>query len=366
MQLEEEKRLCYVAMTRAKTELFMTWRKEVPIFTKEGIRTVKKTRSRFLEVLVKKAGKESEVLKGEKSERNNEKKATGTLHVFQKKSSALDPVTLSEGRRQYSTFQSARPRSRQALDSSQRSRKSLYDFNSRLPSRRLPSRSPASSEPSVARKRSHSVTATLPSKDQFRSSQSAPATKSSAASFKRDRSLYDFDARLPPRNPPNNEPSTVRKPLYNVTATLPSADQFSAYRSELKGSAMSPGQPSTMRTRPNSTQNRATIKSNESGRSPQRINELNKNESTTADAEVTSRPSPPDSKAYEKDAKSKSMDSTWFYPVGSVVRHKTFGRGVVVQPGQSAEQKLNVFVHFDNGVKKDFCATGNEISLSLS
>jgi hypothetical protein len=86
----------------------------------------------------------------------------------------------------------------------------------------------------------------------------------------------------------------------------------------------------------------------------------------TADAEATSRPSPPVSKAYEKVTKSQTMDSTWFYPVGSVVRHKTFGRGVVVQPGQSAEEKLNVFVHFDNGVKKDFCATGNEISLSLS
>lgn len=50
--LEEEKRLCYVAMTRAKTELVMTWRREVPVFTSNGISHVEKSRSRFLNVLV--------------------------------------------------------------------------------------------------------------------------------------------------------------------------------------------------------------------------------------------------------------------------------------------------------------------------
>ena len=59
--MEEEKRLCYVAMTRAKTELVMTWRKEVGVFTPNGIKYVTKDRSRFLDVLVskKKASKRS-------------------------------------------------------------------------------------------------------------------------------------------------------------------------------------------------------------------------------------------------------------------------------------------------------------------
>ena len=39
-------------MTRAKTELLLTWRKEVPVFTPNGIRYVDKDRSRFLDVLV--------------------------------------------------------------------------------------------------------------------------------------------------------------------------------------------------------------------------------------------------------------------------------------------------------------------------
>lgn len=51
---EEEKRLCYVAMTRAKTELVMSWRQEVPVFTADGSRTVTKKRSRFLDVLLSK------------------------------------------------------------------------------------------------------------------------------------------------------------------------------------------------------------------------------------------------------------------------------------------------------------------------
>lgn len=55
--LEEEKRLCYVAMTRAKTELCLTWRREVPIFTSNGIVTRSFDRSRFLDVLASKKSK---------------------------------------------------------------------------------------------------------------------------------------------------------------------------------------------------------------------------------------------------------------------------------------------------------------------
>lgn len=60
--LEEEKRLCYVAMTRAKTRLLMTWRKEVTNFSNwsdDGAKTVKKDRSRFLDALVSKKSKQA-------------------------------------------------------------------------------------------------------------------------------------------------------------------------------------------------------------------------------------------------------------------------------------------------------------------
>lgn len=49
--LEEEKRLCYVAMTRAKSELIMTWRHEVPIFTAHGMSSKEAYQSQFLDVL---------------------------------------------------------------------------------------------------------------------------------------------------------------------------------------------------------------------------------------------------------------------------------------------------------------------------
>jgi ATP-dependent exoDNAse (exonuclease V) beta subunit len=58
--LEEEKRLCYVAMTRAKTQLVLTWRKEVTNFASwsdDGPRTAAKDRSRFLDALVSKKSK---------------------------------------------------------------------------------------------------------------------------------------------------------------------------------------------------------------------------------------------------------------------------------------------------------------------
>jgi DNA helicase-2/ATP-dependent DNA helicase PcrA len=61
VQLEEERRLCYVAMTRAKTHLILTWRREVTIFSDwsaSGPKTVTKRRSRFLDALVSTKSKE--------------------------------------------------------------------------------------------------------------------------------------------------------------------------------------------------------------------------------------------------------------------------------------------------------------------
>ena len=55
--LDEEKRLCYVAMTRAKTHLIMTWRREVAAFNGKTFTSVKASRSRFLDILVGDSGK---------------------------------------------------------------------------------------------------------------------------------------------------------------------------------------------------------------------------------------------------------------------------------------------------------------------
>jgi DNA helicase-2/ATP-dependent DNA helicase PcrA len=54
VELDEERRLCYVAMTRAKTHLIMTWRKEVTTFFGQGFKVSKSERSRFLDALMSK------------------------------------------------------------------------------------------------------------------------------------------------------------------------------------------------------------------------------------------------------------------------------------------------------------------------
>lgn len=54
IELDEERRLAYVAMTRAKTHLIMTWRKEVTTFFGQGFKVSNAERSRFLDALVAK------------------------------------------------------------------------------------------------------------------------------------------------------------------------------------------------------------------------------------------------------------------------------------------------------------------------
>lgn len=62
-KLEEERRLCYVAMTRAKTHLILSWRKEVRVYsdmTSSGPTIVTTSRSRFLDPLVAKSKRNSD------------------------------------------------------------------------------------------------------------------------------------------------------------------------------------------------------------------------------------------------------------------------------------------------------------------
>lgn len=297
VELEEEKRLCYVAMTRAKTELLMTWRKEVPIFTKEGVRTVKKARSRFLDVLVKKAVKGSDASKEDDGKRKGDKKTTGTSHVFRKSS------TLEEGRRQRSTQQLVRPQEA----------------------------TPRRSSPYLNKGRV----------------EKSPKARTSSQLDRR--SLYDFSARLPSSSSSYDEPPATHKqtskPLYDLTATLPVKDTPSY-------------------SQPTPIKNSSTVKPSRSSTSNKVA--TNASHRSAPYAKVASNPSPPSSSPTQTKKEAKSVDSTWFYPVGSVVTHKKFGRGVVVESGPSSANNLGVLVHFDSGDKKEFCATGNEISLALT
>jgi DNA helicase II / ATP-dependent DNA helicase PcrA len=54
IELDEERRLCYVAMTRAKNRLIMTWRRESSFFQGDVMRNKQMDRSRFMDVMISK------------------------------------------------------------------------------------------------------------------------------------------------------------------------------------------------------------------------------------------------------------------------------------------------------------------------
>ena len=79
VELEEERRLCYVAMTRAKTHLFLTWRREVMTFFGQGFKIIEPERSRFLDTLVFSKKKKKKKIGSQKPIRNrNESMRPGT------------------------------------------------------------------------------------------------------------------------------------------------------------------------------------------------------------------------------------------------------------------------------------------------
>ena len=264
--LEEEKRLCYVAMTRAKTELFLTWRKEVPIFTTDGIKKVAKKRSRFLDVLVAKKGGSngSESTSGNPGPTKSRKKTTkqsGTNAVFSKtKSFQHNEREPREEIRQ--TISSVAPR-RSSPAPYQRNQYSNHDSTNSNRRR-----------PSWGQDRSQSL----------RSSRPKPTGTQSVYAKQRPNA---FDPPLERASPPWTAPK------------------------------------------------------------PQPVSPPPKKKNVP-----TSKP-----RTQEK------MDSTWFFPVGSKVKHSKFGEGVVLRPPEPREDcDMPVLVKFPDGERREFSARGTDLS----
>eukprot|EP00547_Thalassionema_nitzschioides_P015106 CAMPEP_0194242542 /NCGR_PEP_ID=MMETSP0158-20130606/8050_1 /TAXON_ID=33649 /ORGANISM="Thalassionema nitzschioides, Strain L26-B" /LENGTH=887 /DNA_ID=CAMNT_0038977653 /DNA_START=118 /DNA_END=2781 /DNA_ORIENTATION=+ len=85
--LDEERRLCYVAMTRAKDQLVMTWRREVSYFEGEFFRKSERERSRFLSVLVSK--------KKEDKSRNGQREDLGKRRTHSRAANEFSTRKLS-------------------------------------------------------------------------------------------------------------------------------------------------------------------------------------------------------------------------------------------------------------------------------
>ena len=237
---EEEKRLCYVAMTRAKSELVMSWRKEVPIFTADGIRTMLKKRSRFLDVLTSKKGE-----------------------------TANAGGMPSHG--------------------SSKSQTKIGQVNKRF--------RPAGAPP-LARSLHNGI----------------PDLTLKASKLVGTSGVYE-----------TRRPSTLFDTSIEITRHAQPKKKVSQ----------------------RSSSNGIVSQSRES-RKPTSLNQ------------TVARPRAP----LARPARPKTMDSTWFFPVGSRVQHRNLGEGIVLPaPTQKASDEMAVLVEFRNGETREFPAQGTDLSI---
>ena len=314
--LEEEKRLCYVAMTRAKTRLIMTWRKEVTGFSSwsdDGPRTTDKTRSRFLDVLVsKKSGSKSS---GKPTDSSLRARGTGISVPSRSTSRSFSSTSFSPSNNGSTSLRngdtSPRPASRE-YSSSQKpwQKKSQWDREA------------------VEGGMGKPVAKAVP--------RDAPAMKSP------QRPAGTNGIRQPPGivsriKPIVNSPTISRAPpARNV--------QTGGNTGRSNGNGLNTPRPQTAsKPREGPFANGSPV---------------NHRQASTPNT----RSSPPKA----RQAESTAMDSTWFYPVGSQVVHRNFGRGKVLQPPPPSDSKdLLVRVQFENGKQMEFPAAGADIGPDL-
>jgi UvrD-like helicase C-terminal domain len=250
---EEEKRLCYVAMTRAKSELLMTWRQTVPMFSPEGFKTVERPRSRFLDVLVAK--------KPEASSNSTVENETPKQKHWREK------------------YRSAQDKASQIKNWSSSSK--MRNFG------------------------------TLPA---------AKFTGTASVYASNTNKMIDMKVEIL-----STTTTSLKRPSAPIEArsTLTSKDQkFS---------------PSVQSQRTTDGSIRAAASTNNGDLSP------NKSKAQTSPQQ--------------------SIDSSWFFPIGSKVRHKLFGDGVVLTPlTTSSIGSMSVRVEFKNGEKQEFPVQTTELS----
>lgn len=253
--LDEEKRLCYVAMTRAKTHLVMTWRREVSIFNGNTFTSVNASRSRFLDILVGKNGKTS---KGSKKNA---------------KSNGLPRQAGPGGR--VGAQRSSLPRAGTTNTFPRPSGTHRRDLTTAPPQRTR----------NIER-------AQAPGK------QGADRSRNEAGTLrKKQPQEMQVRAILQPK-PRNGYSSATRSPATKATNGRRSSTNITAKKQKTVSTVSS----------------------------------------------------------------SDTMDSTWFYPVGSSVVHKLHGNGMVLPPPLSQREML-VRVQFEDGSKHDFPVDGKDLHL---
>ncbi|KAL3805627.1 hypothetical protein HJC23_005871 [Cyclotella cryptica] len=275
IELSEERRLCYVAMTRAKTHLVLTWRREVAYFAGNSFKTKDADRSRFLNVLVSKPDGKTSTPKIKSSADNT--------NGFRQKSSVGTRMIHSEATRNIGFSSSAQ----------------------------------ASSPPS------HSNIKILEKCEPGRQAKSIQSHSPS---------------RTQQKNWDNWEPTQQRKLIQQIPSIRPI-------------------KPPSRETRPQTTSRQIESASRPPTNNGHKtgINILrSRNNDALKDLSLSHVPSTgrnKENQLFQSDPPPQ-IDSTLFYPIGSSVKHKMYGRGIVQPPPELDEEfaeKLLVRVKFVDG-----------------
>jgi len=278
--MEEEKRLLYVAMTRAKTELFLTWRRSVPIFSANTMKSVSRDRSRFLDALVATGGA---------SKRTNVTKKSVPGRKLQGRTGRFSSRAAAHG------VEHTRVRN-------------------------------ASSTPR-----------------QFYKEQavSRPLSPGKTSEFKGTTSVYGN------RNRKSAVARAQESPRDRKSIPQRSFGQREGINSEPQRKRV--GTP--RQTQPVQHRQHSPMSPTDSRRSMQTESRCQTERDT------------PEKDSSNSSSRRRQVDSTWFFPVGSFVSHKSLGRGTVLTPPPRVKDgdELLVHVEFENGAKKCFSATGSDL-----
>lgn len=367
VELSEERRLCYVAMTRAKTHLVLTWRREVSYFAGSAFKTKDADRSRFLRILVSKrdGGNKPKATSstgiGQRSETQMKKK--------QKNLSALTKRELhSEATRYLSTNPTTglRPKPKQRQVRSQppsvQSETDKYvavdPITGLRPRQRQASsqQSPGKDIHAVTKRGIHhseanqsvAIDPITGLRPRQRPMSNQPPLRSEVIKPVIKREIHGSAHAAPKKSWDDWEPSTKKKPIAEIPAIRPMVPNQASAKSSAPNFA-SP--PANRRSYPTQMQQRSNGQ-REMGPPPRRreaemhSNRMPNNISAAPSSNPQRKPRnivgelPPD------------MDSTLFFPVGSAVKHKFHGRGIVQDPPKTDyeefAEKLLVRVKFSD------------------
>ena len=305
VELDEERRLCYVAMTRAKTHLIMTWRKEVTSFFGQGFKINKTERSRFLDALMSK--KKSE----ETTNANTRSNARAPRRTSTPVRDNFDSSQISGGRK----FKKKKSRPQ--------ARASLRDLD--------PLTVPRPMKKKVKRK----VSSARPSDTEYSRRLAMQALNKKADDREESEKWANYHA---------NKNRSQAQPSRNIPAqTMRSAPKSDGGVSERGKRALSTKSRITPRggTRSSTAAKRSTPTPTRS----KRTNRLQEN--IRPESDMSSIP---------------DMDSTMFFPLGSNVNHVIHGEGKVVK-ASSGQDAQNIHVQFDNGMQMDFPVSGGGLNM---